>query len=162
MGCKKLFLIYWFFYVCIYFFIHAFSFINSLIYLSLNKFRKFHFLLISNHIYLFVLNLFYTNLIIFIYPYISVFPRVCVCVCVCLWVGAFVSVSLHVCVVCGFYFDCICLVSFSKTITVMQRYYFPKRSCKREENLLEIHYLATQTFFSCNWKSEIGCLSSLL
>ena len=74
--------------------------------------------------------------------------------------GLHVSISLCVlvCVVCGFYYVCICLVSvlsvfvlslfserFSKTIRVIHCCCLLKNPCKREENLLGILPLESQT-----------------
>ena len=67
------------------------------------------------------------------------------------FVALLVSIGLcvHVCVVCGFYFACICLVSslvmFSKTMKVIHCLYLTNNPCKREERLLGILSLESET-----------------
>ena len=146
---------------------------------------KFYYLWIRNQ-NLFILHLFYINLIFYIYIFLCVCVCVCVCVCMCVpvsvsvWVGEWdglffvcmpvhVSISLRVCVclVCDFYFGCICPVfflclRFSKMIRVIHRYYLSKNACEREESLLGILSLESHTSFSCNQKSKISSLSLCL
>ena len=84
----------------------------------------------------------------------------CACLCV------YNSLCVQVCFFCDLYCGCICLVflcpRFSKKIRVMHCYYLPKNPYEREEHLLGILSLESQTSFSCNQKSQVGSLSSSL
>ena len=155
----------------------------------MNVLCKFYYLWIRNQ-NLFILDLFYINLIFYIYIFlcvcvcvsvcVCVFVCVCVCLCLCLcgWVSGmvcflcvclcmFLLVFVCVCLVCDFYFGCICPVfflclRFSKMIRVIHRYYLSKNACEREESLLGILSLESDTSFSCNQKSKISSLSLCL
>ena len=149
----------------------------------MNVLCKFYYLWIRNQ-NLFTLHLFYINLIFYIYIFLCVCVCVCLCVyvcaCVCAcvggWVGWFVfvcmpvhvsiSLRVYVCLVCDFYFGCICPVfffclRFSKMIRVIHRYYLSKNACEREESLLGILSLESHTS-SCNQKSKRSSLSLCL
>ena len=72
-----------------------------------------------------------------------------------------ISLRVYICVACDFCFFYICLASkkakvmlkglcFSKTIRVIHCFYPLKNPCKREESLLDIFSLESQTSFNCN------------
>ena len=85
---------------------------------------------------------------------ISVFACVCVCLCLCIFLLVFV---------CMYVFPVTSLLSafvlylfwlcFGETIRVIHCFYTLKNPCKREESLLSILSLESQTSFSCNLKS---------
>ena len=164
MACKKLFLNYLFIY-WIYLFIYLFICIYF-IYLFIEIFMPewvLEILLILNK----QSNLFiYSEFVLYKFNYvffILIFLCLCVCVfrwvsllfvCLCVFLLIFVCMYvLHVAsILAAFVLSLFCLC-FSKTIRVIHHYYLPKNLCKREENLLCILFLESQTSSSCNQKS---------
>ena len=77
----------------------------------------------------------------------------CVCVSLCLFVFLLVFVCIYVLPVASalsaFVMDLV-WVCFSKTIRVIHCFYLLENPCNREESLLGILSLESQTTFSCN------------
>ena len=64
-----------------------------------------------------------------------------------------ISLCVHVCLVCGCYCGFYFCLRFSEIIRIIHCYYLTKNPCKREESLLDILSLESQTSFICNQKS---------
>ena len=77
---------------------------------------------------------------------------VSICVCMCGYTFLLVFMCMYVLSVASI-LAVFVLFLFGKTIRVIHRYYLPKTLCKKEESLLDILSLESQTCFSCNQKS---------
>ena len=87
----------------------------------------------------------------FNYFYISVFACVSVSLCLCVFLLVFVCIYVFpVASVLFVFVMYLVWLSFSKTIRVIDCFYPLKNLCKREESLLGILSLESQTSFSCN------------
>ena len=99
-----------------------------------------------------------SNLIIYIefvlYKfYVSLFSYLCVCMCLCLCVFQLVFVCIYVLPATSLLFAFVLYLfwlCFSKMIRVIHYFYPLKNPWKREESLLGIFSLESQTSFSCN------------
>ena len=87
----------------------------------------------------------------FNYFYISVFACVSVSLCLCVFLLVFVCIYvLPVASVLSAFVMYLVWLCFSKTIRVIHCFYPLNNPCKREESLLDILSLESQTSFNCN------------
>ena len=81
---------------------------------------------------------------------ISVSACICVCLCLCIFMCIYLLPVTSLLSAFVLYLFWLC---FSKTIRVIHCFYPLKNPCKREETLLDILSIESETSFSCNLKS---------